>query len=204
MTGAFYAVIVLTLAVAWDMPAESLLGSLCSGNRAARHHVSAGGLAVGPHRRAAHHGDHVLRARHLLDPVRPGAQGRHADAVAGALRVGRVRRHLPFGRHRLDHPHRPRAGHAMGVNGLWGQRRSGALRHRARRADHARPWRAAFIVPGIVCLVVGTGWRGRSGAAASAIGRCRRRPAFPGRNEFWRVFPSFRSPWRSRASSGQR
>ena len=96
-------------------------------------------------------------------------------------------------------------GHAMGVNGLWGSAGPRALRHRARRADHARlvarrlhragrrlRRRSARCSPG------------RSGRARSATGRCPRRPACrPASASSGASSPCSPSPWRSKASSGR-
>ena len=104
--------------------------------------------------------------------------------------LGRLRRHLPLGRHRLDHPHRQRAGPRHGRERPVGQRRAGALRHRAGRADHARLvarrlHRARHRLPG----------RGRGARLADQAGpgrrpadARRRRASSPGAREFWRVF----------------
>ncbi len=138
MMTAFYAVIVLTLAVDLGPAARAPAGALCAVGHPARRHVPAGRLGIGPLRRAADDGGDVRRPRPVVDRLRPGRHGRHLRADAGAVRPRRVRRHLPLGRHRLDHPHRQGAGPRHGRERPVGQRRAGALRHRAGRADHAR------------------------------------------------------------------
>ena len=81
-------------------------------------------------------------------------------------------------------------GHAMGVNGLWGSAGLALYGIVPGVLITLASWRAAFIVPGIVCLVVGAvaAWT-RSARARSATGRCRdaRRHRSAAR-DFWRVF----------------
>ncbi|HEY4167172.1 MAG TPA: MFS transporter, partial [Reyranella sp.] len=80
-------------------------------------------------------------------------------------------------------------GHAMGVNGLWGSAGLALYGVVPGVLITLASWRAAFIVPGVVCLVVGAivAWQ----AALGRIGD-RPMPATPGvkagRAEFWRVF----------------
>ena len=80
-------------------------------------------------------------------------------------------------------------GHAMGVNGLWGSAGLGLYGIVPGVLITLISWRAAFILPGIVCLALGVAlWldmvRGRVGD------RPMPQPAGaqPGRREFWRVF----------------
>jgi len=80
-------------------------------------------------------------------------------------------------------------GHAMGVNGLWGSAGLALYGIVPGILITLASWRAAFIVPGILCLVTGAAlaWeirRGRVGdrpmPATSSVRQ--------GRREFWRVF----------------
>ncbi|MBN9088587.1 MAG: MFS transporter [Reyranella sp.] len=80
-------------------------------------------------------------------------------------------------------------GHAMGVNGLWGSAGLALYGVVPGVLITLASWRAAFIVPGVVCLVMGAivAWQ----MATKRIGD-RPMPATPGikagRAEFWRVF----------------
>ena len=80
-------------------------------------------------------------------------------------------------------------GHAMGVNGLWGSAGLALYGVVPGVLITLASWRAAFIVPGVVCLAMGAivAWQ----MAAKRIGD-RPMPATPGvkagRAEFWRVF----------------
>ena len=77
----------------------------------------------------------------------------------------------------------------MGVNGLWGSAGLALYGIVPGVLITLASWRAAFIVPGIVCLVVGAvlAWQIRQGRVGD-----RPMPATPGvqtgRREFWRVF----------------
>jgi MFS family permease len=80
-------------------------------------------------------------------------------------------------------------GYAMGVNGLWGSAGLALYGVVPGVLVTLASWRAAFIVPGAICLIMGAvlAWQ----AAAGRIGD-RPMPATPGvtagRAEFWRVF----------------
>ncbi len=80
-------------------------------------------------------------------------------------------------------------GHAMGVNGLWGSAGLALYGIVPGVLISLASWRAAFIVPGFVCLAVGAvlAWQIRRGKVGD-----RPMPATagvqPGRREFWRVF----------------
>jgi FSR family fosmidomycin resistance protein-like MFS transporter len=80
-------------------------------------------------------------------------------------------------------------GHAMGVNGLWGSAGLALYGVVPGVLITLASWRAAFIVPGVICLAMGAivAWQ----AAMGRIGD-RPMPATPGikagRVEFWRVF----------------
>lgn len=80
-------------------------------------------------------------------------------------------------------------GHAMGVNGLWGSAGLALYGIVPGVLITLASWRAAFIVPGIVCVIVGAvlAWQIRQGKVGD-----RPMPAMAGvqtgRREFWRVF----------------
>ncbi|MBM3383560.1 MAG: MFS transporter, partial [Betaproteobacteria bacterium] len=82
-----------------------------------------------------------------------------------------------------------RQGHAMGVNGLWGSAGLALYGIVPGVLITLASWRAAFIVPGIVCIVLGLMlWvdllRGRVGDRPMPA----RAGVQPGRRQFWRVF----------------
>ena len=81
-------------------------------------------------------------------------------------------------------------GHAMGVNGLWGSAGLALYGVVPGVLITLASWRAAFIVPGVICLVDGCR-RGVADLRGRQIGD-RPMPATPGvtagRAEFWRVF----------------
>jgi nitrate/nitrite transporter NarK len=80
-------------------------------------------------------------------------------------------------------------GHAMGVNGLWGSAGLALYGIVPGVLITLASWRAAFIVPGLICVVMAfvTAWNLRTGRIGD-----RPMPATPGvkagRAEFWRVF----------------
>ncbi len=205
MMTAFYAVIVLTLAVSWNLPAEDLLALYAPAT------ILLGVMSLPAGWASDRFGAPAMMVVMFfglglsLDRLRPGADRRHAGAVARPVRHRRVRRLLPFGRHRLGDPHGQGAGPRHGRERPVGQRRPGALRHRARRADHAglvarRLHRARHRLPrrrrrALAC---------RSARARSATGRCRRptarRSAAATSGASSRCSPS---PWRWKASSGR-
>src|SRR5438874_6619238 len=80
-------------------------------------------------------------------------------------------------------------GHAMGVNGLWGSVGLALYGIVPGVLITLASWRAAFILPGIVCLVVGAvlAWQVRQGKVGD-----RPMPAAhsaqAGGRQFWRVF----------------
>jgi MFS transporter, FSR family, fosmidomycin resistance protein len=82
-----------------------------------------------------------------------------------------------------------RQGHAMGVNGLFGSAGLALYGIFPAALISLHSWRAAFIVPGLVCLglAVALWWHWRKGAVGD-----RQMPATsgvsPGRDAFWRVF----------------
>jgi MFS family permease len=80
-------------------------------------------------------------------------------------------------------------GHAMGVNGLWGSAGLALYGIVPGVLITLASWRAAFIVPGVVCIAVGAllAWQIRRGKVGD-----RPMPATAGvqtgKREFWRVF----------------
>jgi MFS family permease len=80
-------------------------------------------------------------------------------------------------------------GHAMGVNGLWGSAGLALYGVVPGVLITLASWRAAFIVPGVVCVVMAgvVAWQAQAGRIGD-----RPMPATPGikpgRAEFWRVF----------------
>ncbi|MGD9878816.1 MAG: MFS transporter [Reyranella sp.] len=189
MMTAFYAVIVLTLAVAWDMPAESLLElyapatvllgimSLPAGWLSDRIGAPATmvimffGLGLSSILCGlVPKGDTLMLSLALCGLGVFGAIY-HSAGIGWIIRTAREQ------------------GHAMGVNGLWGSAGLALYGIVPGVLITLASWRAAFIVPGIVCLVVGVGllWEIRHGRVGD-------RPmpttagAQAGRSEFWRVF----------------
>ena len=186
---AFYAVIVLTLAIAWELPAEDLLRlyapatillgvmSLPAGWASDRFGAPAmmvvmfaglglSSIACG----LVPTGDTFALSLALCGIGAFGAIY-HSVGIGWVIRTAREQ------------------GHAMGVNGLWGSAGLALYGIVPGVLITLYSWRAAFIVPGIVCLVVGAVLlfeirRGRVGD--------RPMPATPGvevgRRNFWRVF----------------
>ena len=73
MMTAFYAVIVLTIAIAWGPARRDPARALCAGDDPTRRHVAAGRLGVGSFWRAADDGGDVRGPRPVVDRVRLGA-----------------------------------------------------------------------------------------------------------------------------------
>jgi MFS family permease len=186
---AFYAVIVLTLAAVWHLPVETLLElyapaavllgimSLPAGWASDKFGAPAlmvvmfvgmglASIACG----LVPTGDTLALSIGLCGI---GAFGSiyHAVGIGWVIRTAREQ------------------GHAMGVNGLWGSAGLALYGVVPGVLITLASWRAAFIVPGVVCLVMGAivAWQ----TAAGRIGD-RPMPATPGvkagRAEFWRVF----------------
>ncbi|WP_421998297.1 MFS transporter [Reyranella sp.] len=189
MMTAFYAVIVLTLAVAWKLPAERLLElyapaavllgvmSLPAGWASDRFGaprmmvvmfagLGLSSIACG----LVPEGDTVALMLALCGIGTFGAFY-HSVGIGWIIRTAREQ------------------GHAMGVNGLWGSAGLALYGIVPGVLITLASWRAAFIVPGLVCLVVGAvlAWEIRRGRVGD-----RPMPATPGlragRREFWRVF----------------
>jgi MFS family permease len=189
MMTAFYAVIVLTLAVSWDLPAERLLElyapsavllgimSLPAGWASDRFGaprmmvamffgLGLSSIACG----LVSTGDTLALMLALCGLGIFGAIY-HSVGIGWIIRTAREQ------------------GHAMGVNGLWGSAGLALYGIVPGVLISLASWRAAFIVPGLVCLVVGAAlaWQIRQGKVADWV-----MPAAAGvqvgRREFWRVF----------------
>ena len=191
MMTAFYAVIVLTLAVSWNLPAEDLLRlyapatillgvvSLPAGWASDRYGAPAmmvvmfvglglSSIACG----LVPTGDTLALSLALCGIGAFGAFY-HSIGIGWVIRTAKEQ------------------GHAMGVNGLWG---SGGLALYGIVPGvliTLASWRAAFIVPGIVCIAVGIvlWWQIRQGKVGD-----RPMPQTAGtqvgRRDFWRRWSS--------------
>jgi FSR family fosmidomycin resistance protein-like MFS transporter len=186
---AFYAVIVLTLAIAWELPPERLLElyapsavllgvmSLPAGWAADRFGaplmmvvmfvgLGLSSIACG----LVAKGDTLALMLALCGLGVFGAIY-HSAGIGWIIRTAKEQ------------------GHAMGVNGLWGSAGVALYGIVPGVLITLASWRAAFIVPGIVCLVVGAvlAWQIQQGKVGD-----RPMPATggaqPGKREFWRVF----------------
>jgi len=189
MMTAFYAVIVLTLAAVWQLPVENLLElyapatvllgvmSLPAGWASDRFgapvmmvvmfagmglsSIACGLVATGD----------TLALSVALCGI--GAFGAiyHSVGIGWVIRTAREQ------------------GHAMGVNGLWGSAGLALYGVVPGVLITLASWRAAFIVPGVVCLAMAVivAWQRKTGRIGD-----RPMPATPGvtagRAEFWRVF----------------
>lgn len=189
MMTAFYAVIVLTLAVSWNLPPERLLElyapasvllgvmSLPAGWASDRFGapqmmvvmfagLGLSSIACG----LVPTGDTVALMLALCGLGTFGAFY-HSVGIGWIIRTAKEQ------------------GHAMGVNGLWGSAGLALYGIVPGVLISLASWRAAFIVPGVVCLAVGAvlAWQIRQGKVGD-----RPMPATagvqPGRREFWRVF----------------
>ncbi|WP_295136321.1 MFS transporter [uncultured Reyranella sp.] len=189
MMTAFYAVIVLTLAVSWNLPAEDLLRlyapatillgvvSLPAGWASDRFGAPAmmvvmflglglSSIACG----LVPTGDTLALSLALCGIGTFGAFY-HSVGIGWVIRTAKEQ------------------GHAMGVNGLWGSAGLALYGIVPGVLITLASWRAAFIVPGIVCLAVGAVlW------AQIRQGKVGDRPmpqakgTQVGRRDFWRVF----------------
>jgi MFS family permease len=189
MMTAFYAVIVLTLAVAWELPPERLLElyapatillgvmSLPAGWASDRFGapfmmvvmfvgLGLSSIACG----LVPTGDTVSLMLALCGLGMFGAIY-HSAGIGWIIRTAREQ------------------GHAMGVNGLWGSAGLALYGIVPGVLITLASWRAAFIVPGIICLLVGAllAWNIRQGKVGD-----RPMPTASGtqagRSQFWRVF----------------
>ena len=189
MMTAFYAVIVLTLAVSWNLPAEDLLRlyapatvllgvmSLPAGWASDRFGapvmmvvmffgLGLSSIACG----FVPTGDTLMLSLALCGIGTFGAIY-HSVGIGWVIRTAKEQ------------------GHAMGVNGLWGSAGLALYGIVPGVLITLASWRAAFIVPGLVCIAVGAALvvQMRQGKVGD-----RPMPATPGvqvgRREFWRVF----------------
>jgi MFS transporter, FSR family, fosmidomycin resistance protein len=189
MMTAFYAVIVLTLAVAWDLPPESLLElyapatvllgimSLPAGWASDRFGappmmvVMFAGLGLSSIACGLVAERDTLSLMLALCGLGIFGAIYHSAGIGWIIRTAREQ------------------GHAMGVNGLWGSAGLALYGVVPGVLITLASWRAAFIVPGIVCIAVGVAlaWQMRRGRVGD-----RPMPQAPGvqtgRREFWRVF----------------
>ena len=189
MMTAFYAVIVLTLAVAWDLPPESLLElyapaavllgvmSLPAGWASDRFGappmmvVMFAGLGLSSIACGLVAERDTLSLMLALSGLGIFGAIYHSAGIGWIIRTARE------------------PGHAMGVNGLWGSAGLALYGVVPGVLITLASWRAAFIVPGIVCLGVGVvlAWQIRQGRVGD-----RPMPVTvgvqTGRREFWRVF----------------
>jgi MFS family permease len=189
MMTAFYAVIVLTLAVAWDLPAESLLElyapatillgvvSLPAGWASDRFGaplmmvVMFAGLGLSSIACGLVAERDTLSLMLALCGLGIFGAIYHSAGIGWIIRTAREQ------------------GHAMGVNGLWGSAGLALYGVVPGVLITLASWRAAFIVPGIVCLAVGAAlaWQIRRGRVGDRPMR-QASGMQPGRREFWRVF----------------
>lgn len=189
MMTAFYAVIVLTLAAVWKLPVESLLElyapatillglmSLPAGWASDRFGapvmmvvmfagLGASSIACG----LVPTGDTLALSIALCGIGAFGAIY-HSVGIGWVIRTAKEQ------------------GHAMGVNGLWGSAGLALYGVVPGVLITLASWRAAFIVPGVLCIAMAivTAWNLRAGRIGD-----RPMPATPGvkagRAEFWRVF----------------
>lgn len=189
MMTAFYAVIVLTLAVVWELPVEELLKlyapatvllgvmSLPAGWASDRFGAPAmmvvmfAGLGLSSIACGLVPTGDTLALSIALCGIGSFGAIYHSVGIGWVIRTAKEQ------------------GHAMGVNGLWGSAGLALYGIVPGVLITLASWRAAFIVPGLVCLVMAvvTAWNIRAGRIGD-----RPMPATPGvkagRAEFWRVF----------------
>ncbi len=186
---AFYAVIVLTLAVVWKLPVEQLLTLYAPAT------ILLGVMSLPAGWASDRFGAPVMIAVMFAGlGVSSIACGLVADGDTFALMLGLCGIGA-FGA--IYHSAgigwvirtAKEQGHAMGVNGLWGSAGLALYGIVPGVLITLASWRAAFIVPGVVCLALAAVvtwqiWLGRIGD--------RPMPETPGvqagRSEFWRVF----------------
>jgi MFS family permease len=189
MMTAFYAVIVLTLAAVWELPVESLLElyapatillgvmSLPAGWASDRFGAPAmmvvmfAGLGVSSIACGLVPTGDTLALSIALCGLGVFGAIYHSVGIGWVIRTAKEQ------------------GHAMGVNGLWGSAGLALYGVVPGVLITLASWRAAFIVPGVVCIAMAaiTAWNLRTGRIGD-----RPMPATPGvkagRAEFWRVF----------------
>jgi MFS transporter, FSR family, fosmidomycin resistance protein len=186
---AFYAVIVLTLAAVWRLPVESLLELYAPAT------VLLGVMSLPAGWASDRFGAPVMMVVMFVGMglssiacglVPAGDTLALSIALCGIGAFGAIYHSVGIGW--VIRTAREQ-GHAMGVNGLWGSAGLALYGVVPGVLITLVSWRAAFIVPGVICLAMGAivAWQ----AAAGRIGD-RPMPATPGitagRAEFWRVF----------------
>ncbi|MCW5733867.1 MAG: MFS transporter [Enhydrobacter sp.] len=189
MMTAFYAVIVLTLAAVWQLPVEKLLElyvpatvllgvmSLPAGWASDRFGapvmmvVMFAGMGLSSIGCGLVPAGDTLALSIALCGIGAFAAIYHSVGIGWVIRTAKEQ------------------GHAMGVNGLWGSAGLALYGIVPGVLITLASWRAAFIVPGLICLAMAviTAWNLRTGRIGD-----RPMPATPGvtagRAEFWRVF----------------
>ena len=189
MMTAFYAVIVLTLAAVWELPVETLLElyapatvllgimSLPAGWASDRFGapimmvVMFAGMGLSSIACGLVPTGDTFALSLALCGIGAFAAIYHSVGIGWVIRTAKEQ------------------GHAMGVNGLWGSAGLALYGIVPGVLITLASWRAAFIVPGVICLVMAvvTAWNLRTGRIGD-----RPMPATPGvragRAEFWRVF----------------
>jgi len=186
---AFYAVIVLTLAIAWKLPAEDLLRLYAPAS------ILLGVMSLPAGWASDRFGAPAMMvvmfvglglSSIVCGLVPTGDTFALSVALCGIGTFGAIYHSVGIGwiiRTAKEQ------GHAMGVNGLWGSAGLALYGIVPGVLITLVSWRAAFIVPGIVCLGVGAAlaWQIRQGRVGD-----RPMPRPPGvqtgRREFWRVF----------------
>ena len=165
MMTAFYAVIVLTLAAVWNLPVESLLElyapaavllgvmSLPAGWASDRFGapimmvVMFAGMGLSSIACGLVPTGDTLALSIALCGIGAFAAIYHSVGIAWVIRTAREQ------------------GHAMGVNGLWGSAGLALYGVVPGVLITLASWRAAFIVPGVICLVMAVivAWQTRAG-----------------------------------------
>ena len=189
MMTAFYAVIVLTLAAVWQLPVENLLELYAPAT------VLLGVMSLPAGWASDRFGAPVMMVVMFAGMglssiacglVATGDTLALSVALCGIGAFGAIYHSVGIGwviRTAKEQ------GHAMGVNGLWGSAGLALYGVVPGVLITLASWRAAFIVPGVVCLAMAVivAWQMKTGRIGD-----RPMPATPGvtagRAEFWRVF----------------
>lgn len=189
MMTAFYAVIVLTLAAVWQLPVENLLELYAPAT------VLLGVMSLPAGWASDRFGAPVMMvvmfaglglSSIACGLVATGDTLALSIALCGIGAFGAIYHSVGIGwviRTAKEQ------GHAMGVNGLWGSAGLALYGVVPGVLITLASWRAAFIVPGVICLVMAVvvAWQMKTGRIGD-----RPMPATPGvragRAEFWRVF----------------
>jgi FSR family fosmidomycin resistance protein-like MFS transporter len=189
MMTAFYAVIVLTLAAVWQLPVENLLELYAPAT------VLLGVMSLPAGWASDRFGAPVMMVVMFVGMglssiacglVTTGDTLALSIALCGIGAFGAIYHSVGIGW--VIRTAREQ-GHAMGVNGLWGSAGLALYGVVPGVLITLASWRAAFIVPGVACLVMAVivGWQMKAGQIGD-----RPMPATPGvragRTEFWRVF----------------